>query len=162
MAVQTSPRFDRKYIPEPNSGCWLWLGAICSGNAGYGQVREGGKTDYAHRASYRMHCGEIPAGLDVCHTCDQPSCVNPDHLFTGTRQENMQDAKRKGRLVVPGPEHLRTNRLRHEDKTHCPQGHAYDEANTYLYLSKRGSPTRHCCACRAAAKARFRSKRKQP
>lgn len=162
MAVQTSPRFDSKYIPEPNSGCWLWLGSICSGNAGYGQIRIGGKIEYAHRVSYEMHCGEIPAGIDVCHTCDQPSCVNPEHLFPGTRQENMQDAKRKGRLVVPGSEHLRTNRLRHEDKTHCPQGHAYDEANTYLHLTKRGSLTRHCCACRAVAKARFRNKGKQP
>jgi hypothetical protein len=95
-------RFESKYIPEPNSGCWLWM-ASCRPN-GYGQFVKDGrrrpkrKVDYAHRVSWELFCGEIPKGLQVLHKCDVPCCVNPDHLFLGTQIQNMQDCLSKGRL----------------------------------------------------------------
>jgi hypothetical protein len=85
--------FDDCYIPEPNSGCWLWLRARNS--KGYGTYR---KSTYAHRLSWLMHRGEIPDGLLVCHKCDVRCCVNPDHLFLGTAKDNTQDMIAKGRV----------------------------------------------------------------
>lgn len=91
-----STRFERSYIPEPNSGCWLWLG-VPSGNHGYGRIKRGSNTVMAHRASWEKSNGSIPEGLLVLHKCDNPSCVNPDHLFLGTQQDNENDKVSKGR-----------------------------------------------------------------
>lgn len=85
--------FDERYIPEPMSGCWLWLGGV-SYPAGYGRMTRG---QYAHRVSYEIHRGAVPRGLHVLHRCDNRICVNPDHLFVGTRSDNMRDMMAKGR-----------------------------------------------------------------
>lgn len=86
-------------IPEPNSGCWFWLGSL--NNAGYGRISIGGKSTLTHRVSWQVRNGPIPDGLFILHRCDIPCCVNPDHLFLGTAKDNMTDCSRKGRLVVP-------------------------------------------------------------
>jgi len=68
-----------------------------SGREGYGQISSAGVQVYAHRLSYAAYRGPIPVGLFVCHKCDVRTCVNPDHLFLGSAEDNAQDRERKGR-----------------------------------------------------------------
>lgn len=86
-------RFECRYMHEPMSGCWLWMGH-CNP---YGLFAMGGQRMGAHRAAWLLHRGEIPAGLWVLHRCDVPACVNPDHLFLGSSQDNIADRDLKGR-----------------------------------------------------------------
>lgn len=93
-------------MPEPNRGCWLWLG-WCDGD-GYGKVNPGvlpGER-VVHRIAHVVYVGPIPEGLSVLHRCDQPCCINPDHLFLGSHVDNMRDMIAKGRRVeVKGSRH---------------------------------------------------------
>lgn len=89
-------RFLEKVVPEPNSGCWLWLGATRPGGHGHMQL-DGRRFEGAHRVSYRCFRGSIPAGVVVCHVCDTPICVNPVHLWLGSVADNMADCIRKHR-----------------------------------------------------------------
>lgn len=88
---------------EKGPGCWLWTGLTVSNNPRpYGVVGFNGRSWLTHRLAYFLTYGPFDLALDVCHHCDNPSCVRPDHLFLGTRRDNMQDAARKGRIVRAG------------------------------------------------------------
>ena len=95
--------FDDLYVPEPNTGCYLWLGTLS--NQGYGIVHNpaDGKQMRASRVAFSRAHGPIPYGLFVLHKCDNPPCVNPDHLFLGTQADNMRDRLEKGRWKGGGP-----------------------------------------------------------
>lgn len=99
-------RFASKVEVRP-TGCWKWTGAI-DRSIGYGVIGMGGKvdgTEYAHRVSWMLAHGPIPQGKEICHTCDHRWCVNPDHLFAGTRSDNMKDAHAKKRTKIPSRWH---------------------------------------------------------
>jgi len=87
--------FQDKYLPEVTTGCWLWVGA--KDGHGYGRFQVDGKGCGAHRVSYELFKGKIPKGMFVCHTCDVPGCVRPDHLWLGTDADNNADKIKKGR-----------------------------------------------------------------
>ena len=91
-------RFWARVLKKGSDDCWEWLG--CLTGAGYGHFVINGKTIGAHRFSYQLHIGSV-ADLWVLHTCDNPKCVNPNHLFLGTQFDNMRDMVKKGRGYVP-------------------------------------------------------------
>ena len=96
VTERAAAAFWKHVTPGQPNECWLWQGSVQA--SGYGNSWDGTAVVTAHRVSYQIHHGEIPAGRDVMHTCDVPACVNPAHLRAGTRSENMVDAGAKGRL----------------------------------------------------------------
>lgn len=125
-------RFMAFVIPEPNSGCLLWLGA--DGGDGYGRFYFDGKVRAAHIVSYTLFKGEVPSGLIVMHSCDLGFCVNPDHLNAGTYQDNMDDCVRKGR---------NTSGQYLAQRSSCKSGHEFVGDNLY----RRSDGSRGCRAC---------------
>jgi len=112
-----SARFDEKVISEPNSGCWLWLGATMRN--GYGVIGLGGRADgtaLAHRVAYQTLRGDIPDGFDLDHLCRNRACVNPDHLEPVTRRVNwergMHSKAVEWRLSVEGRLPMETRQCR--------------------------------------------------
>ena len=104
-------RFSGRVSIASETGCWIWTGA--KDRDGYGRFWIGGKTKRAHRVSYEAFKGPIPGDLELLHSCDNPSCVNPEHLSAGTSKDNSQDMMRKGRHVW----------TLHPEK--CPRGDAH-------------------------------------
>ncbi len=134
----TEAEFWSRGIPEPNTGCLLWMWS--ADEHGYGRLRYDAKFTKASRLAWIFVHGPIPDGLWVCHRCDTPLCFNPDHLFLGTPRENNWDARAKGRLINVG--------RNHREKTHCAHGHPYSGAN--VYYKRTGG--RSCLTCRRLAK----------
>ena len=97
MPYKARPLWERLWAKIDASGdCWLWTGA--RQRSGYGRIMVSkGRFDLAHRVSYRLTRGEIPEGMFVLHSCDNPQCVKPAHLFVGTQADNMRDCRAKGR-----------------------------------------------------------------
>jgi hypothetical protein len=124
-------RFWKKVDIKGVDDCWEWKGAIRSG---YGAIKRNGKVVRAHRVSYELTNGNIDNNLLVIHSCDNPMCVNPNHLRQGTYGDNICDMIRRGRA-----NYCNTN------KTHCPQGHEYTPEN--IYWEKNGT-IRRCKICK--------------
>jgi len=136
------------YVSKRDDGCWEWTGSKAPNGYGLFYERRVGVKG-AHRVSYELHHGPIPPGKHVDHTCHDPEscaggntcphrlCVNPDHLSIATPRANN---KRSNSVSA-----------RNDEKTECPAGHPYDEANTYVDKTGR----RHCRACRKARTQRW-------
>lgn len=137
--VDLAARFWAKVDKNGPNGCWLWMSS-CSGG-GYGQVsNRGGRR--AHRVAYELLVGPIPKGLCLDHLCENPRCVNPDHLEPVTQRTNTLRSKTSAAAI-------------NERKTHCPQGHPYDEGNTRY--KRDGS--RVCRTCEKERARRYRAAR---
>lgn len=94
------------------NGCWIWVGSKDTG--GYGLISRDCRTSKAHRISYQAFVGPIPDGLVICHSCDTPACINPDHLRAGTMKDNAIDRETRGRRDVKG-EQVGTSKLTEQD-----------------------------------------------
>ncbi len=127
-----------------DDGCWVFAGS--KNWDGYGMVKNPQGSQMAHRVVYEALVGPIPEGYQLDHLCRNPACVNPEHLEPVTQQENI----RRG-----------LGNWRQRAKTHCPQGHPYDEANTLLNHHSSGQGRKRACrTCVNARRARRRAARK--
>ena len=124
LSVDEIRRFKSRVIDT--GGCHEWSGY--RNPKGYGLLKLRGIVVMAHRVSYRHHYDEIPDGLQVCHKCDNPSCVNPDHLFLGTNLENAMDRVAKGRVDAKKGEAHHNCKLTASDVTEIRRRHSAGEA----------------------------------
>lgn len=133
-------RLMKRIEYDTNGGCWLWTGSHVKG---YGRLRVGNeKKAMAHRVSYESFVGPIPEGLWVLHKCDVPACVNPNHLFLGDVQDNIDDMIQKGRFVSAPPKPGTANPnavLTEEDVLKIRQSNATEESLAPIYGVSRAS-----------------------
>ena len=131
-------RFNDLVDKRKPDECWPWLGAKDGNRRAQFRVDPLGMPTTAARVSWSLANGEpFPDGMDACHSCDNPECVNPNHIWPGTRLENMRDAVRKRRLF-------------HQKKTHCKNGHEFSAENTWYKGDQR-----HCRICKREAGRRL-------
>lgn len=125
----------RLLVDVVDSGCWEFRRRHVK-PTGYVTIAYQNRGWSAHRLSYHLFKGPIIDGMDVCHSCDNRRCVNPEHLWLGTQKQNMQDCIRKGRHHS-------------QQRTHCPRGHEYTPENTYMKPPTKARPAgaRICRAC---------------
>ena len=139
-------RINNKTI-KYNSGCWLWQGGVARR---YGVIKIEGKTKRVHRVVWELNNGSIPDGMFVCHSCDVPRCVNPEHLFIGTHTDNMRDMIQKGR---------KSKIVWNTNITHCKHGHIFDNINTRYYMWD-GKQHRCCKICSRLSNKKSKAKNK--
>lgn len=148
MRDNWSDKFWDKVAFIPFHSCWEWIGAKrCK--RGYGGFHHPDlkKDVLATRFIYEKLIGPIPYKMVICHKCDNPKCIRPEHLFLGSQKDNMIDAQKKGRLFVGRPNSI---------KTHCKQGHLLSEDNLlYFYVDKRRL-NRRCKLCCYAYQKKWR------
>lgn len=141
---EQSKRFWAKVNKKADDECWEWLAG--KNSRGYGAFKLNKKTVTASRISWSLLNGEISSDIFVCHSCDNPSCVNPNHLFTSDSQGNVDDMIRK-------------KRHRNQVKTHCKNGHEFTEENTFLQVYKGLSNWRVCRECQRVRYLRVKATR---
>ncbi len=144
-------RFNKKVKPNNVTDCLEWTGKLDW--QGYGRVYLVSSNLLVHRASWIMNNGLIPEGICVCHRCDNPPCVNPAHLFLGTRAENNADMLSKGRGADP-KKRVETIRNRYAARTHCKHGHEFTPENSAYHKHGDRTPGRVCRQCYRLKSAR--------
>jgi len=135
--------FLNKFHIAGENDCWLWSAGVSL--FGYGRFRINYKTQYAHRLSWLLYKGNIPTGLCVLHRCDTPACLNPKHLFLGTKKDNVEDMIQKGRWNGGG-----------KYKKYCYRGHSLD--SSYIINLKDGSSRRACKRCAIMRQTKLKNK----
>lgn len=137
VRLRSAPPFERlmSHVDKQDDGCWIWTAAL--DRAGYGRTEDTSQRRKVavHRFMYELLVGPIPDGLQIDHLCRVRACCNPAHLEPVTSAEN-------------------TRRGEPAQRTHCPSGHLYDRANTYVYAGNG----RHCRACNRAAQRRRKAR----
>lgn len=145
-------------IPEPNSGCWLWLGYATS--AGYGALRIGGRKVLAHRIALQSALGrQIPGNVLVCHACNNKMCVNPGHLYEGSYASNYADAVASGWKPNPSGA-IASAKRRASERTRCRSGHPLSGDNMALRRNNKGYIVRVCVACSRGWSRSYRCQRR--
>ena len=147
VARTIQERFEDKY--RESEGCWEWIAGKLPN--GYGQFWIAGREQLAHRVAYGLYVNEIPAGLCVCHRCDNPGCVNPAHLFLGTLADNSRDRENKGRGADRSGEKSGTAKLTKEQVVEIRT--MYSEGATQNDIAKEfgvSRPTISHIVCRLA------------
>jgi hypothetical protein len=144
-----SERFWSKVDAGSFGSCWLWKAAR---NAeGRAMFHLGDRMHNASRIAWSLHNGlEFPEGKYACHSCDNPLCVNPHHIWPGSPSENSKDAEKKGRVKIP-------KFARNRGLTHCKWGHEFSLENTYI--ERDGSRACRKCDRKYAREAYIRKKR---